>query len=307
MLTETLIESRHPGRSVLFERVDSFRFVSGRAGSMLVQSVACGSVTVATVRSSGHDIALEERGRTTFLTPLRGTLEIDAARSTLRCGSGGGILLRPGSRNTAVRASEADDFLGAVVTAPMIAGSGSPPAIPGVAFDNADSEPAARALRGYLTYFLGEFLQPGSLLQRPGALRASEALILDLLAELGRFDLEPAVRVAATSVDRVRLAEEYMRAHSDEPLTVGGIADAVGVGARALQIAFRAHRGLSPRMTLAQFRLDRARERLMASDPASTVSDVALLSGFAHLGRFAGAYRARFGETPSQSLRRRRG
>jgi AraC-like DNA-binding protein len=36
------------------------------------------------------------------------------------------------------------------------------------------------------------------------------------------------------------------------------------------------------------------------------VSEVAYRWGFTHLGRFAGAYRARFGESPSQTLRNRR-
>jgi AraC-like DNA-binding protein len=37
------------------------------------------------------------------------------------------------------------------------------------------------------------------------------------------------------------------------------------------------------------------------------VSDAALDSGFVHLGRFAVAYRRRYGESPSETLRRTRG
>jgi len=48
----------------------------------------------------------------------------------------------------------------------------------------------------------------------------------------------------------------------------------------------------------------RANEALRRSDPARvTVSAVAHRWGFAHLGRFASAYRARFGESPSVTLR----
>ena len=43
---------------------------------------------------------------------------------------------------------------------------------------------------------------------------------------------------------------------------------------------------------------------LTRADPWQvTVSEVAYRWGFTHLGRFAGAYRERFGETPSQTLR----
>jgi transcriptional regulator GlxA family with amidase domain len=98
-----------------------------------------------------------------------------------------------------------------------------------------------------------------------------------------------------------------MRAASDEPLTVAEVARAAGVGVRALELAFRRRRGDTPRGALAAFRLERARERLLAAPPDASVTDAALDSGFAHLGRFAGAYRARFGESPSDTLRRGRG
>jgi transcriptional regulator GlxA family with amidase domain len=53
--------------------------------------------------------------------------------------------------------------------------------------------------------------------------------------------------------------------------------------------------------------MERAREMLVAADPDASVTDVALACGFAHFGRFAGAYRERFGETPSETLHRARG
>jgi AraC-like DNA-binding protein len=53
-------------------------------------------------------------------------------------------------------------------------------------------------------------------------------------------------------------------------------------------------------------RLERVREELLSLDPAAgvTVTDVALRHGFAHTGRFAAAYRERFGELPSATMRR---
>ena len=53
-------------------------------------------------------------------------------------------------------------------------------------------------------------------------------------------------------------------------------------------------------------RLERAHTQLSAT-PQRSVAEVALECGFEHLGRFSGAYRQRFGESPSETLRRARG
>jgi len=56
---------------------------------------------------------------------------------------------------------------------------------------------------------------------------------------------------------------------------------------------------------LREVRLRRAHDELLASPPSSTtVSAVASRWGIVHLGRFAAAYRAAFGESPSQTLAR---
>ncbi|WP_420031488.1 AraC family transcriptional regulator [Streptomyces sp. cg28] len=76
------------------------------------------------------------------------------------------------------------------------------------------------------------------------------------------------------------------------------------VSLRTLQEAFRKHVGMSPMAYVAEVRLQRVRMQLRTSPPGSaTVTNVAYQWGFAHLGRFALRYRARFGETPSQTLR----
>jgi AraC-like DNA-binding protein len=52
-------------------------------------------------------------------------------------------------------------------------------------------------------------------------------------------------------------------------------------------------------------RMSLARQAL-ASGSAASVSEVAFAYGFEHLGRFSIAYRARFGESPRETLRRGR-
>lgn len=55
---------------------------------------------------------------------------------------------------------------------------------------------------------------------------------------------------------------------------------------------------------LRDLRLQRVRDELL-SGSGSPVASVALRWGFEHMGRFATQYRQAFGETPSQTLRRR--
>ncbi|GGN02750.1 AraC-like DNA-binding protein [Actinoplanes campanulatus] len=98
-----------------------------------------------------------------------------------------------------------------------------------------------------------------------------------------------------------------MAAITDEPeyaFTVGELAAIAGISVRSLQSGFRRHVGCAPRAYLQDVRLTRAHEALRHGDPAAvTVAEVAHRWGFAHLGRFASAYRKRFGVSPSETLR----
>jgi len=75
---------------------------------------------------------------------------------------------------------------------------------------------------------------------------------------------------------------------------------------RALQQGFARHLETTPSGYLRQVRLGRVREALLAGDADTmTVAAVASGWGFFSLGRFAAQYREAYGESPSQTLRRR--
>lgn len=80
---------------------------------------------------------------------------------------------------------------------------------------------------------------------------------------------------------------------------------ALRVSPRSLLAAFTAVTGMGPHAYFTRQRLSTARH-LLASAGArrKTVTQAALSAGFTELGRFAGRYRAFFGENPSQTLRR---
>ncbi|GAA2094448.1 AraC family transcriptional regulator [Streptomyces albiaxialis] len=101
----------------------------------------------------------------------------------------------------------------------------------------------------------------------------------------------------------LRAALAYIEANLAEPLSLDGIAGAAGCSPRTLSLAFRARLGLSPMAYVRNLRLDRIREDILAS--ADPVGTIAYRWGVSHLGRFAGEYRARFAELPSETAARR--
>jgi AraC-like DNA-binding protein len=110
---------------------------------------------------------------------------------------------------------------------------------------------------------------------------------------------------AAVAPFYVKRAEAYIEANADRALTMAELAAESGVSARSLQSGFQSFRGTTPMAHLRSVRLQRARDDLLAADPArDTVTTVAMRWGVMHLGRFAEAYRLRFGESPSDTLRR---
>jgi AraC-like DNA-binding protein len=104
----------------------------------------------------------------------------------------------------------------------------------------------------------------------------------------------------------IRVAVDIIEAEPERPLTVTALATRSHLSVRGLQDAFRRHLGVSPMTYLRQVRLYRAHAMLQQSDPSvATVTSIAHQWGFAHVGRFAEAHAARYGETPAATLRRR--
>ena len=109
---------------------------------------------------------------------------------------------------------------------------------------------------------------------------------------------------AAPSV--VLRAEEYLEAHAVEPIKIRDVIEACGCSSSLLYRAFQRHRGCTPGEFLNDRRLELAHGMLLSPSQFDTVKQIALACGFAHVGRFAATYKARFGEAPSETLRRSR-
>jgi AraC-like DNA-binding protein len=116
----------------------------------------------------------------------------------------------------------------------------------------------------------------------------------------------------ASSLQRVARYDVAMSAcriiHADPErrLTVRDVASQVGIGARAIEYAFKNVLGVTPEQYLLAVRLSLARHQLRRASATGSVTKVAFQHQFENLSRFASQYARLFGELPSETLRHAR-
>ena len=105
----------------------------------------------------------------------------------------------------------------------------------------------------------------------------------------------------------LRRAESHLRDNAFRAVRMSEMTALTGVSERTLQDGFLRFRGKSPGQFARDVRLDLARCALIEQKgDDNNVTKIALRFGFAHLGRFSRSYADRFGEYPSDTLRRSR-
>jgi len=150
--------------------------------------------------------------------------------------------------------------------------------------------------------------QDTALRQSPLALSNLTGAITNLILETvpHRFS-EALARIApapAPAPRHVRRAIDFMQANLMRPLSIADMAAVCNVSVRSLQKGFRDFKMTTPMAYLQHLRLEAAHRELQEATPGLTVAAIALKWGFTHFGRFAVDYRLRFGQLPSQTLRR---
>jgi AraC-like DNA-binding protein len=103
---------------------------------------------------------------------------------------------------------------------------------------------------------------------------------------------------------QVQRAADYIEMNWDKPITIESLASATETSARSLFATFKKDRGCSPMTYVKYVRLMRAREILLDGSAETSVSSVARKCGFRNPGHFAKNYSIRFGELPSETLKR---
>jgi len=125
--------------------------------------------------------------------------------------------------------------------------------------------------------------------------------------DAGRPTDAPEVRPRDARVARRRLVQhavEFLSSHAAEGVRIGELSRVAGVSERTLRKAFHTVHGLSPKQFDLRQRLFGARRALCQVDAArKTVTTIACEFGIFELGRFSRAYKAAFGESPSQTIK----
>jgi AraC-like DNA-binding protein len=152
-----------------------------------------------------------------------------------------------------------------------------------------------------------EWLQTAKLLPNSATLRRLEEFLATLALESHPHNYSEALRRESASADPrlVREAERLMR-QAGPDITIGEIASELRISPRSLQLGFREARRMTPTQVHRRIRLEIAREALLNPTTSTTVTSVAVSSGFLHLARFSSYYQSAFNETPNQTLRRSR-
>ncbi|SIT45208.1 Transcriptional regulator, AraC family [Paraburkholderia piptadeniae] len=152
-----------------------------------------------------------------------------------------------------------------------------------------------------------------SVLAQPDAFddaRAQQALrsrVGEVLVDLLAYHVPASTNrlTHACQSDIVRRIHDFVIEHPEEPFDIQSLCTQLRVSRRTVQNSFQAVVQTNPLTYVRSLRLSQVRRLLLDTRQADlSVSDAAVQWGFVHLGHFANAYKAQFGELPSQTARR---
>ena len=167
---------------------------------------------------------------------------------------------------------------------------------------------AATRWHGALTIISTELMSPRSLLHAGVGATALEELLISTLLYLQPSNYSSRLRLAPTKSGRVAVTRsvDYIEQHLAEPISLTDLAEHTKMSPRSIQAGFREDLDTTPVAYIRDRRLDRVRQTLISAQPGdgTNVTEAAQRWGFSHLGNFSVTYRQRFGESPSETLRR---
>lgn len=169
------------------------------------------------------------------------------------------------------------------------------------------SRECVNEFRGFLLTALESVSRTPAMLKYAAMQKGLEQALLSSVVKAVGGDEGMAGRTTSSPSHRHKLvarAQDHMREHVEEPLTVEDLCRALKVSRRTLQYSFQEILQLNPVSYLRAMRLNGVRRMLKSTGPQrQSVQDIAARWGFWHLSHFANDYRRMFGELPSETLR----
>ena len=234
---------------------------------------------------------------------LSGQAEVRAMGRQLGVDGQTGVLCPPGERFDALLSADCEQFVLRMDAAALAAFTGDVQATLDPVLRISDTALAAWRQQLTLVVRSPELLERAN--ANPRVASQLEHLLIDLLID-GHPPTVESPMFHNPAPGFVRRAQEFVQAHYAQPLQLADIVRAANVPERTLRDAFLQFRGMSPMQYLRKTRLEHARELLLGALSHQRIADIALDCGFTHLGRFAIAYREKFGELPSDTLDNKR-
>ena len=148
--------------------------------------------------------------------------------------------------------------------------------------------------------------QAPEIIANTSAAKGLEQGLVEAIVNCLRTDRETETRATVQRRALVmRRFHEAVEAAADRPVYLSELCSAICVSDRTLRAYCRDQLGMGPIRYLWLRRMQLTRRALaLAAPTARTVTDIATAHGFWELGRFAVAYRALYGESPSATLAR---
>ncbi len=151
-----------------------------------------------------------------------------------------------------------------------------------------------------------EFSSDGLTRQKPTSINHVEKLLTDCVTTILQERLTGRVCDKSATPAYVRRVERYINQNPNRNVSLDELVPISGVSQRTLIYGFKKTHGVGPISWSRQLRLSRAHTELLASNTdTSSVTDIAYNWGFNHLGRFSEYYLGVYGESPSETLKRR--
>jgi AraC-like DNA-binding protein len=173
---------------------------------------------------------------------------------------------------------------------------------------NYDLRPEPRVVRSLVQLLIAELDHDEGDLSPLVLAELEQAILVAFLSGTGHNYarlLEGRPRRVAPS--QVRIVEEYIEAHWNQPVSIEALAVAANASARSVFHAFKEFRGYSPMNFLKRERLRHAREMLTKPTCDESITNVTFACGFGNMGGFADDYQKAFGEMPLETLNRSKG
>jgi len=136
--------------------------------------------------------------------------------------------------------------------------------------------------------------------ERASRLATDLATIIDQVHKTRNKTCRTSRRTTWSTISRAR---EYIEAHLTEPISISKVSEYSATSVSKLERIFRRELQMSPSQYILARRLAAVNRDLHRSrSNGMRIAQIAMDHGFHHLGRFAGAYHAHFGELPSETI-----